>query len=84
MSHMLILHCLRPWDSSHFNFNTTDFNWLVKVWDWGFPCSTGYLPNAGPTTSTCGPNAVLQFNHRLGVQIICLGFLWILRNVDKK
>ena len=30
------------------------------------------------------PNTVLTFNHPLGVQIICLSFLWILRNVDKK
>ena len=30
------------------------------------------------------PNAVLTFNHNLGVQIICLGYLWFLLNVDKK
>ena len=30
------------------------------------------------------PNTVLTFNHPLGVQIICLSYLWILRNVDKK
>ena len=30
------------------------------------------------------PNAVLTFNRPLGVQIVCLGFLWIHRNVDKK
>ena len=29
------------------------------------------------------PNAVIKFNHPFGVQIICLGFLWILINVDK-
>ena len=30
------------------------------------------------------PDAVLMFNHSLGVQLVCLGCLWILINVDKK
>ena len=31
------------------------------------------------------PDAVLTINHvSLGVQIACLGYLWVLRNVDKK
>ena len=29
------------------------------------------------------PNTVLPFNHSLGAQIVCLGYLWILRNDDK-
>ena len=29
------------------------------------------------------PSAVLTFNHPLCVQIVCLGFLWILRNIHK-
>ena len=33
---------------------------------------------------TMWPNAMLTFNHHLGVQIVCLGYLWIHRNVDKK
>ena len=28
-------------------------------------------------------NSMLTFNHPLGVQIVCLGYLWILRIVDK-
>ena len=28
------------------------------------------------------PNAVLKFNYPLGVQIVCLGFPWILINID--
>ena len=35
----------------------------------GFACSTDFLPNAGPTASTCGP-IVLTLNHPLGVQIV--------------
>ena len=27
------------------------------------------------------PNDVLAFNHPLCVQIVCLGFVWILRNM---
>ena len=30
------------------------------------------------------PNAVLTFNHPLDVHIVCLGFSWILINLDKK
>ena len=29
-------------------------------------------------------NAVLRLYHLLGLQIVCLGVLWILRNVDTK
>ena len=32
----------------------------------------------------CWASTVLAFNHPLGVQIVCLGFLWIVINVDKK
>ena len=47
----------------------------------GLTCSTDCLPNARPTASTYGPMLCL---HPLGVQIVCLGFPWILVNIDKK
>ena len=49
------------------HFKATEGNWHVKVWDWGISLY----------------NAVLTVNHPLGVEIVCLGFLWILRNLDK-
>ena len=30
------------------------------------------------------PSAVRTFNRPSGIQIVCLGYLWIHRNVDKK
>ena len=50
----------------------TDVNWCAKVRIWADGINMW-------------PDAVLTINHvSLGVQIACLGYLWVLRNVDKK
>ena len=49
----------------------------------GFACSTDCLPNAGQRHQLW-PGTVLTLSHPLGVQIVCLGYLWIFRNVDKR
>ena len=76
-----------PTVSDHWIQGTCRTPTLIGVWKWGhggFACSTDCLPNAGLTASTCDPILRLHLPHPLGVQIICLGYLWILRNVDKK
>ena len=61
-----------------------DVNWCSKLREWAIPRSTDCFPNAGPMASTCVPMGVLTFNHPSGVQIVCLVYLCILKNVGKK
>ena len=75
-----LTHRLQPLDLGH--MKDTGVNRCLKMG--GFACSTDCLPNAGPTSSTCGLMLCQHSSHPLGVQIVCLGYLWILRNVDKK
>ena len=57
-------------------FEATDVNWNVNVGD--SSASTIVCPMLGRRHQH-----VVQFNNPLGVQIVCFGFVWILRNVDK-
>ena len=53
---------------------------VIGGWKWGTAAPIVY-----PTLAdgiNMWPTAVLTFNHPLGVQIICLSFAWILRNVN--
>ena len=70
---------LKQWDPGH--IRETGVIWCLKLRDCGCSCITDCLPN---DCINIQRNTVLTFNHTLGVQINCLGYLWILRNVDSK
>ena len=57
--------------------NGTDVNWCVQVRDYGVPLQH-WLSAHGINMWL---NAVIIFSNTLGVQIACLGYLWIMRNV---
>ena len=56
----------------------------MKVRDWGIDLQHWFSAQCWADNINMWPNAVLSFNYHLGIQIVCLGYLWILRNVDKK
>ena len=62
----------------------TDVNCCVKVGDWQIPLQYWLSVQRWADGITIWPNnAVLTINHPLGVHIVCLGYLWILSNVDE-
>ena len=56
---------------------------LFGVWEYGILLQHRLSAQRWADGITMWPNAVLTFNNHLGVHIVCLGYLWILRNVDK-
>ena len=63
----------------------TDVNWCVKVRDRGITLHHRLSSQRWADDINMWPNAVLTFNYLSAsdVQIVCLGYLWILRNVDE-
>ena len=55
-----------------------DVDWFVQVMFWDSHAAPIVCPTLGRRYEY-----VAQFNHPLDVQIVCLRYLWIRRNVDK-
>ena len=56
-------------------------NWCFRIRTWGYICNTDCLPNAGPTSITCGP---MPWEHSTVIKVynkfvwVVLGFIEIL------
>ena len=60
-----------------------DVKWCVKVRDWAIPMQHQLSAQCWADGINMWLTDVLTFNHTLGIQIARLGYLWIIRNVDK-
>ena len=57
--------------------------WCVEVRDWAIPLQHRLSVQQWVDCINMWSNAVLTFNHSLGVYIVLLGYNWIPRNVYK-
>ena len=69
-------HRLRPLNPGYFKRHRR----CMKVREWEIPLQHRLSAQRLDDDINMWPNSVLTFNHSIHVKILCLGYLWILRN----